>query len=244
MRLLYCCTFKSVFLCSTLPHSAYILRLFLESCDSQHPLSIMLPALSLYCSHSPIIWLPCVSFRPSHIIFALAKLPLTDKNRQMFGLIMLQNESCVGKIYPYYLSHVSTVCHFIVWLSISKAFTLDKVGGVEKIFDNACVHRLYYSDTRARVFCIVPYFPMTQGLMFILIAVYRLYLLVLRSKVHMRLVLFCPLHHDYFTSLFSGLVLDKENHEYFRLVLVNKKKHLFILVISRFVDKNRVNILV
>lgn len=45
---------------------AYILQLFLGNCDSQHPLLVMLPALSLYTSHSPVIWLACVGSRPSH----------------------------------------------------------------------------------------------------------------------------------------------------------------------------------
>lgn len=44
---------------------ACMLWLFLESCDSQHPLFIMLPAPSLNTSHAPVIWHPCVGCRHS-----------------------------------------------------------------------------------------------------------------------------------------------------------------------------------
>ncbi len=45
---------------------AHILQLCLGSCDSVHPLCIMLPALSLYASNMPIIWLPCVGSGQAH----------------------------------------------------------------------------------------------------------------------------------------------------------------------------------
>lgn len=58
---------------------AYILWLFLGNCDSQRPLSVMLPALSLYSSHSPIIWLPCVGSGPSRSHISPRKVAINSE---------------------------------------------------------------------------------------------------------------------------------------------------------------------